>query len=99
MKVAIVPVTPYEQNCSVWKCEETGWIAVVDPGGDLDAIKSAIQQLGGKPELVLLTHGHLDDCSMARVLATELGVPVVGPHQGDDYWIKMLPEQAPALPP
>lgn len=97
MKVAIVPVTAYQQNCSVWKCEETGRIAIFDPGGDLDSIKSAIKQLGGTPEVVFVTHGHLDHCSMARVLATDLGVQVIGPHQGDDYWIAQLPEHAPML--
>lgn len=97
MKVAIVPVTPFEQNCSIWKCEETGRIAIVDPGGDLDAIKAAIKQLGGTPEAVFVTHGHLDHCSMARVLANDLGVKVIGPHQGDDYWIAQLPQSAPMI--
>jgi glyoxylase-like metal-dependent hydrolase (beta-lactamase superfamily II) len=94
MKVAIVPVTPYEQNCSLWKCEETGKIAIVDPGGDLDKIKAAIKQLGGTPEVIFLTHGHLDHCSMARVLANDLGVKIIGPNKGDDYWIAQLPKQA-----
>lgn len=97
MKVAIVPVTPYEQNCSLWKCEETEKIAIVDPGGDLDTIKSAIKKMGGTPEVIFLTHGHLDHCSMARVLATDLGVKVIGPHKEDDFWIKQLPQQAPMI--
>ena len=97
MKVSIVPVTPYEQNCSLWKCEETGKIAIVDPGGDLDLIKSAIAQLGGTPEVIFLTHGHLDHCSMARVLATDLGVKVIGPQQEDAFWIDQLPQQAPMI--
>lgn len=97
MKVTIIPVTPYQQNCSIWLCEETGKIAIVDPGGDLDAIKSAVKKMGGTPEVIFLTHGHLDHCSMARVLATDLGVKVIGPHQGDDYWIDQLPQQAPMI--
>lgn len=97
MKVSIVPVTPYEQNCSLWKCEETGKIAIVDPGGDLDLIKTAIAELGGTPEVIFLTHGHLDHCSMARVLATDLGVKVIGPHREDDFWIEQLPQQAPMI--
>ena len=97
MKVAIVPVTPYEQNCSLWKCEETGKIAIIDPGGDIDAIKAAIGKLGGTPEVIFVTHGHLDHCSMARVLADDLGVKVIGPHKEDDFWINQLPQQAPMI--
>lgn len=97
MKVAIVPVTPFEQNCSLWLCEETGKIAIVDPGGDLDRIKHQISELGGVAEVVFVTHGHLDHCSLARVLADELGVKVIGPHKGDDYWIEQLPQSAPML--
>lgn len=97
MKVAIVPVTPYEQNCSLWLCEETGKIAIVDPGGDIDLIKQQIAKLGGTPEVVFVTHGHLDHCSLARVLANELGVKVIGPHRGDDYWIDQLPQSAPMI--
>lgn len=97
MKVAIVPVTPYQQNCSLWLCEETNKIAIVDPGGDLDLIKQQIKKLGGTPEVIFLTHGHLDHCSLARVLASDLQVKIIGPHQGDDYWIAQLPQQAPMI--
>jgi len=97
MKVAIIPVTPYQQNCSLWKCEETGKIAIVDPGGDLDAIKTAIKKLDGTPDVVLVTHGHLDHCSMARVLADEFHIKVLGPNKADDYWIAQLPEHAPMI--
>lgn len=97
MKVAIVPVTPYQQNCSIWLCEQSNKIAVVDPGGDVDRIAQQIEKMGGEVEVVFVTHGHLDHCSMARVLADKYGVKVVGPHKGDDYWINALPEQAPMI--
>jgi len=97
MKVAIVPVTPYQQNCSLWLCEETKKVAIVDPGGDLEAIKSAIRKMGGTPEVIFLTHGHLDHCAQARMLADDLGVKIVGPQREDDFWIAQLPQQSPML--
>jgi len=97
MKVAIVPVTPFQQNCSIWLCEETKKIAIVDPGGDLDTIKSAIKKMGGTPEVIFVTHGHLDHCSQARELADDLGVKIIGPHREDDFWLAQLPEQSPML--
>jgi len=97
MKAAIVPVTPFQQNCSLLLCEETQKIAIVDPGGDLEIIKQQIAQLGGEPEVIFVTHGHLDHCAQARMLAEDLGVKIIGPHKGDDYWIEQLPQQSPML--
>ncbi len=59
MKYAILPVTPFQQNCSFLKCETTDKVAIVDPGGDLDKILEALQQVGGTPEKILVTHAHL----------------------------------------
>ena len=92
LKFAIVPVTPYEQNCSVLLCEDTGKIAVIDPGGDLPLLREQIMHLGGTVELVLLTHGHMDHASQARVFADELHVPLVGPHVEDKFWLDLLPD-------
>jgi glyoxylase-like metal-dependent hydrolase (beta-lactamase superfamily II) len=94
LKIAIVPVTPFEQNCSIFICDQTQCAAVVDPGGDLDKIYAAIEQLGVKVEQVLITHGHVDHCSAAKELALTLGVPIVGPHYEDLFWIELLAEQA-----
>ncbi len=92
MKAVIIPVTPFQQNCSVIWCEKTRKGAVVDPGGDVDRILAAAQQQGVEIEKILLTHGHLDHCSAARTLADRLGVPLEGPHQEDAFWIDRLPE-------
>jgi hydroxyacylglutathione hydrolase len=48
IKLGIVPVTPYEQNCSILVCQETGDAAVVDPGGDIEKTLEGIRQMGGK---------------------------------------------------
>jgi len=65
MKLAIVPVTPFQQNCSLIWDAETKVGAVVDPGGDLDNIKAAIKEVGMIPEKILLTHGHIDHAAGA----------------------------------
>ena len=91
IKVAIVPVTAYQQNCSVIRCEQTGAVAVVDPGGDLEHIEAQIERMHGKLAMVLLTHGHMDHCAQARVLAERHGVQVIGPQREDSFWIEQLP--------
>ncbi len=92
VKVTIVPVTPYQQNCSIVKCESSGKGAIVDPGGDVDNIMNAVEQLDASVEKILLTHGHMDHCAASDVLRRQLGVPIEGPHEGDKFWIDQLPQ-------
>ena len=66
--------------------------AFVDPGGDLDRLKAAMAQAGVTIEKILLTHGHIDHCGSAGILAKELGVPIEGPHEEDRFWIATLEE-------
>jgi glyoxylase-like metal-dependent hydrolase (beta-lactamase superfamily II) len=93
MRVAILPVTPLQQNCSLIWCTKTMKAALVDPGGDLDRLKQALDKAGVTLEKVLVTHGHLDHCGMAGVLAEEMGVPLEGPHEEDRFWIDQLDGQ------
>lgn len=94
MRVAIVPVTAFEQNCSLVWCTRTMRGALVDPGGDLDKLKLALEKTGVTLEKILVTHGHMDHCGQAGVLAKEMGVPIEGPHQGDRFWIEGLDDSA-----
>ena len=64
--------------------------AFVDPGGDLPQLKEAASQAGVTIEKILLTHGHIDHCGSAGILAEELGVPIEGPHEEDLFWIDRL---------
>jgi glyoxylase-like metal-dependent hydrolase (beta-lactamase superfamily II) len=90
LKAAIVPVTPLQQNCTLLWCTETNKGAFVDPGGDLPRLKAAAAQAGVEIEKILLTHGHIDHCGQAGMLAEELGVPIEGPHEADRFWIARL---------
>lgn len=93
MRAGIIPVTPFQQNCSILLCEETNRAAIVDPGGDLDQIAAALEKFGAAPEKIFLTHGHIDHCGGTAELRKQLGVPVEGPHEEDRFWIDQLPMQ------
>ena len=94
MKFSIIPVTPFQQNCSLLVCEQTRAAAVVDPGGDIDEIIRAIEEAGATPERILLTHGHIDHAGGTAELARRLRVPVEGPQAEDRFWIDELPAQS-----
>lgn len=92
MRAAMIPVTPLQQNCTLLWCTATNKAALVDPGGDLPKLKSALAQTGVELEKILITHGHIDHCGEAGTLAKELGVPIEGPHEEDRFWIDQLAE-------
>jgi glyoxylase-like metal-dependent hydrolase (beta-lactamase superfamily II) len=92
LKVAIIPVTPLQQNCCLIWCTETMLGTFTDPGGDLDRLKAAADQHKVTIEKILLTHGHIDHCGSAKILADELGVQIEGPHIADKFWIDRLAE-------
>ncbi len=93
LKAVIVPVTPFQQNCSIVWCPETRRGAVIDPGGDLDRLQAAIAEQQIRVEKILLTHGHLDHAGGAQRLADGYGVPVEGPHGDDSFLLASLAEQ------
>ena len=89
-----IPVTPFQQNCSLVWSETTNSGAVIDPGGDLDQICERISSHRVNIEKVLLTHAHLDHAAGAKRLADRLGVPIEGPHRDDLFWLEAMPEQS-----
>ena len=91
-RIAIVPVTPFQQNCSIVFNDETKKGAVVDPGGDVALILEAIKQTGVTIEKILITHGHIDHAGGAAELREKLGVQIEGPNKEDDFLLQDLPK-------
>ncbi len=96
LKAAILPVTPFQQNCTLLWDPTTMIGAVIDPGGDLDHIEKAISEVGMKVEKILLTHGHIDHAAGAAELKERLGVPIEGPHEADRPLLDALEAQGQA---
>ena len=94
LKFKIVPVTPFQQNCTILWCDETGQAAVVDPGGDVAHILAAIRSAGVDPVKILLTHGHMDHVGGTAELVERLALPVEGPHRDDDFLLQSLAQQS-----
>jgi hydroxyacylglutathione hydrolase len=92
LKALIIPVTPFQQNCSLVFDEDARRGAIVDPGGDVADILAAIEQSGVAIEKILLTHGHIDHAGGAAELRDALGVKIEGPHQGDLFLLDDLPQ-------
>jgi hydroxyacylglutathione hydrolase len=93
INAAVIPVTPFQQNCSIVWCLKTRQAAVVDPGGDLDRILGAIGEVGVSVEKILVTHGHIDHAGAVADLAEKLDVPIEGPQEEDRFWLDDLPGQ------
>jgi glyoxylase-like metal-dependent hydrolase (beta-lactamase superfamily II) len=89
-RAAIIPVTPFQQNCTLVWDDDTKIGAVVDPGGDIARIQEAIAQTGVTVEKILLTHGHIDHAGGAAALRDALHVKIEGPHRADDPLLQTL---------
>lgn len=94
IKYQLVPVTAFEQNCTILWCSETMQAAIVDPGGDIDRILAAIEKNKVIPERILVTHGHIDHAGGVAALAERLSLPVEGPQREDAFWIEGMPAQS-----
>ena len=100
LKAAVIPVTPFQQNCSLLWDEDTGKGVVVDPGGGVDRIMSAVAETGATVERILLTHGHMDHAGGAAALREALAEgraappPIIGPDERDRFLLESLAEQS-----
>ncbi len=92
MQVGIIPVTPFQQNCSVVICDQTKRAAVVDPGGELEKVYEFLAKEGVTVEKILITHAHIDHAGATADLAAKLKVPVVGPQREDQFLIDQITE-------
>lgn len=94
MKFRVIPVTAFEQNCTLLWCEQSKRGALVDPGGDIERLLQAVAEEGVTVEKLLVTHGHADHAGATAILAKKLGVPIEGPHEEDRFLLDDLPQQA-----
>ncbi len=96
LKVAVVPVTPIEQNCTLISDAASGQTAIVDPGGDVDKIIAALNANALLPAAIWLTHGHLDHAGGAAELAERLKLEIIGPDERDRALLGGITDQAAA---
>ncbi|MEO0546741.1 MAG: MBL fold metallo-hydrolase [Pseudomonadota bacterium] len=94
LNIGIIPVTDFQQNCTLLWDEDTMAGVVVDPGGEIEKIQAAIEQVGIKVEAIWLTHGHIDHAAGAMDLKDALGVEIIGPHKDDASLLGGLEQQA-----
>ena len=90
----IIPVTDFQENCSIIWCDETNEAAFIDPGGEPELLKKAVEKLGVNIKQILLTHGHLDHVGVAAELAKHYDVKIIGPSQEDEFLFTALPQQS-----
>lgn len=94
LQYQIIPVTAFQQNCTLLWCDETHEAALIDPGGDIEKLQQAIGKNNLTLTKLLLTHGHLDHVGGADKLRKRTGCPIIGPHQADAFWLNALPAQS-----
>ena len=83
LQAGIIPVTPFQQNCTVLFDPDTMEGVIVDPGGDVEVILQTIKENDIRLKEIWLTHGHLDHAGGALDLKEALGLEVIGPHEDD----------------
>ncbi len=93
LQTIIIPVTAYQQNCSLLWCDQSQSAALIDPGGDIPKLIEAIEQRQLKLEQIWLTHGHLDHVGGTHALAQQFNIPIIGPHKADAFWLEALTQQ------
>ena len=93
MRYTIIPVTDYQQNCTLLVCEQTNKAALVDPGGDIEVLLAEVKHQAVELESILITHGHMDHIGGVAELSRSLNLPIYGPQREDEFWIQTLHEQ------
>lgn len=92
-----LPVTAFQQNCSLLWDDATMEGVLIDPGGDVPLLIATAEELGVALTQIWLTHAHIDHAGGVAELVARRGLPVIGPHPDDQFLIDGLAEQARAF--
>ena len=87
VRAAIIPVTEFQQNCTLLWDNDTMQAVVIDPGGDLPRLRKAIAETKVKVEKIWLTHGHIDHMWSAQKVSDTYGCPTYI-HPEDRFMLK-----------
>ena len=90
----VVPVTPFQQNCTLVWCTRTKQAAIIDPGGEIGGLIQLVKSRGLELARIWVTHGHLDHCGGAAELREKTGLSIEGPHPDDQFWIDGIESSA-----
>ncbi|WOH39529.1 MBL fold metallo-hydrolase [Thalassotalea fonticola] len=93
MQFKIIPVTQFQQNATLIWCDQTMEGALIDPGGESDRLLAEVERVGVTLSKLLLTHAHVDHAGGTQDIADKLDLPIEGPHQADQFWIDIFPQQ------
>ena len=92
LQVKIIPVTAFQQNCSIVWDSESKEAVLIDAGGEPEKLQAEVEALGLTVKALWLTHGHLDHAGAVGALSRIWNIPVIGPHKEDQFWLDMLQE-------
>ena len=102
-RVAIIPVTAFQQNCTVLFDEDSHEAVVFDPGGEPERIIDLLSRQGLALRRILLTHGHLDHAGGAAALQAAVNAPdkprveIWGPDARDRFLLDHIEGQQAVL--
>jgi hydroxyacylglutathione hydrolase len=94
LQVDVIPVTGFQQNCTLLWDDETLEAVMVDPGGNIPRLQAALEKTGATLQTIYLTHGHIDHAGGATELSELTGAPIIGPHIGDEFLLQQMEENA-----
>jgi hydroxyacylglutathione hydrolase len=99
LRAVIVPVTAFQQNCTILYDGDSNEGVVVDPGGDVPDIMAALAKGKIGVTAIWLTHGHLDHAGGAMALKAALAeqgtkVEIIGPHRNDAMMLANISQTA-----